>query len=78
MQDSAFFGLDTRIHRIRTHQIQTHRYTYAAMKKTYPMTELNFYISDEYDIAFTGGPAFLALPTSPTLCFPVTEFDLSK
>ena len=48
------------------------------MKKTYPMTELNFYISDEYDIAFTGGPAFLALPTSPTLCFPVTEFDLSK
>lgn len=50
------------------------RYTYAAVKQNYPMTYLNTLISGA--VAETNG--FLAMPTSPTTCFPVTEFDLSK
>lgn len=43
------------------------RYTYAAEKENYPVTTFN-----------SNKPGFVAVPTSPTTCFPVTEFDLSK
>lgn len=43
------------------------RYTYAAEKNNYPVTTFD----TNYD-------KFVALPTSPTTCFPVTEFDLSR
>lgn len=54
------------------------RYTYAAEKKNYPLTYTDFTTITSPD--FTDGDvnAFLALPTSPTTCYPVTEFDLSK
>lgn len=42
------------------------RYTYAAFDSNYPMPS-SLPVSHP-----------LALPTDPTLCFPVTEFDLSK
>jgi len=57
------------------------RYTYAAQKENYPLTDVEMYISpndDDPTFAYEAVDAFLALPTSPTTCFPVTEFDLSK
>lgn len=50
------------------------RYTYAAKKENYPMTSIDVDVGPGYGNV----DAFLALPTSPTMCFPVTEFDLSK
>jgi hypothetical protein len=49
-------------------ELSTYRYTFAAEKKNYPLTNIDS----------TGFDGFFATPTSPTLCFPVTEFDLSK
>ena len=57
------------------------RYTYAAQKENYPLTDVEMDISPDDDdptFAYESVDAFLALPTSPTTCFPVTEFDLSK
>lgn len=47
------------------------RYTFAAEKKNYPLANID-------STSFDGFDGFFAAPTSPTLCFPVTEFDLSK
>jgi hypothetical protein len=50
-----------------------HSYTYAAVGNEYPLAELPQ--SPDPDIM---SPSFVALPTDPTFCFPVMEFDLSK
>ena len=56
------------------------RYTYAAQKENYPLTDVELCVGPDCprNRGAEGVDAFLALPTSPTTCFPVTEFDLSK